>query len=84
MAILLTNADSIPANHEPPAFLKICTTKPEKKGKYKAKEIFKKKEDREGRKRRKTLSLAHLPVCPSFLLYPQNNMQSVLGSLCCR
>lgn len=52
MAILLTTAGSTQATHEHPAFLKICIMKPRRKGKYIEKEIFKKKGDREGRKRR--------------------------------
>lgn len=78
VAILLTTAGSIQATHEHPAFLKICIMKPGRKGKYIEKEIFKKKGDREGRKRRKTVSIEHPRGCQMFLFYPQSNMQILL------
>lgn len=77
VAIPLTNAGPIQASHERPASLKICTAKPGKKMEYKGREAFRKKEDREGRKRRKTASTAYPPLCRSFSPLPQNKIQTL-------
>lgn len=70
--IFLTNADFHASQH----FSKSVSQKP-KERKYKEKEIFKERKDRKGRKRTKTVSIAHPPVCRSFLLYPQNNLPNL-------